>query len=101
MLATAAQRTTESPQRATYGCVRRCYDLACRTYYQARRRTGDRHVDAQRNLFNKLVGKLYHCLQTNRRYDSATAFPHHYLPDGRLTIKLVRCLHQSQAVQPL
>jgi len=56
------------------------HDLACRSYYQARRRTGDRHVGAQRNLFNKLLGKLYHCLQTNQRYDSATAFPNHHLP---------------------
>jgi len=56
------------------------HDLACRSYYQARRRSGDRHVSAQRNLFNKLLGKLYHCLQTQQRYDSATAFPHHQLP---------------------
>ena len=56
------------------------HDLACRSYYQARRRAGDRHAGAQRNLFNKLLGKLYHCLQTNQRYDSATAFPHHHVP---------------------
>jgi len=55
------------------------HDLACRRYYQARRQSGDRHVGAQRNLFNKLLGKLYHCLQTHQLYDSATAFPHHQL----------------------
>jgi transposase len=33
------------------------HDLVCRAYYQARRRMGDRHVGAQRNLFNKLLGK--------------------------------------------
>jgi hypothetical protein len=49
-------------------------------YYQTRRRGGDRHVGAQRNLFNKLLGKLYHCLQTHQPYDSAIAFPHHHLP---------------------
>ena len=51
------------------------YDLVCRAYYQGRRRAGDRHVAAQRNLLNKLLGKLYHCLQTSRLYDSAAAFP--------------------------
>jgi ATP/maltotriose-dependent transcriptional regulator MalT len=52
-------------------------DLVCRSYYQARRRAGDRHVAAQRNLLNKLLGKLYHCLQTSQPYDSAAAFPNH------------------------
>jgi transposase len=55
------------------------HDLACRAYYQRRRRAGDRHVGAQRNLFNKLLGKLYHCLQTGDLYDSALAFPNHQL----------------------
>jgi transposase len=55
------------------------HDLACRAYYQSRRRAGDRHVGAQRNLFNKLLGKLYHCLQTGDLYDSAVAFPNHQL----------------------
>ena len=30
---------------------------------------------AQRNLFNRLLGCLYHCLQTGQRYDETTAFP--------------------------
>jgi transposase len=56
------------------------HDLACRSYYQGRRRAGDRHIGAQRNLLNKLLGKLYHCLQTGERYDSAAAFPNHQPP---------------------
>jgi transposase len=56
------------------------HDLVCRAYYQNRRRTGDRHVGAQRNLFNKLLGKLFHCLKTGEHYDSAIAFPNHQLP---------------------
>jgi len=47
-------------------------------YYKARRRSGDQPVDAQRNLFNKLLGKLFHCLQTGQHYDSTIAFPHHH-----------------------
>ena len=37
--------------------------------------TGDRHTAAQRNLFNRLLGCLHHCLQTGQRYNEATAFP--------------------------
>ncbi|MBV9170961.1 MAG: IS110 family transposase [Chloroflexi bacterium] len=67
---------------AGYAWVRAAllHDLACRTYYQRRRRNGDRHVGAQRNLFNKLLGKLYHCLQTGELYDAAAAFSDHPVP---------------------
>jgi hypothetical protein len=37
--------------------------------------TGDRHAAAQRNLFGRLLGCLYHCLTTGCEYDEATAFP--------------------------
>jgi hypothetical protein len=37
--------------------------------------TGDRHVAAQRHLFNKLIGQLYHCVQHRQTFDSAKAFP--------------------------
>jgi transposase len=56
------------------------HDPACRSYYQGRRRAGDGHIGAQRNLLNTLLGKLYHCLRTGQRYDSAAAFPTHQLP---------------------
>ncbi|MEU6864242.1 hypothetical protein ABZ924_13350 [Streptomyces sp. NPDC046876] len=26
-------------------------------------------------LFNRMIGQLYHCLQQDRRYDEALAFP--------------------------
>jgi transposase len=42
-------------------------------YY--RREHGDRHAAALRNVFNRLIGCLYHCLQSGRVYDEATAFP--------------------------
>ena len=46
-----------------------------RDHYDRRRDAGDRHAAAQRNLFNRLLGCLHHCLQTGQRYDEATAFP--------------------------
>lgn len=46
-----------------------------RVHYDHRRETGDRHVAAQRNLFNRLLGCLHHCLQTGQKYREHTAFP--------------------------
>jgi transposase len=46
-----------------------------RAHYDRRRDRGDRHSAAQRNLFNRLLGCLHHCLTTGQHYDEATAFP--------------------------
>ncbi|MEU7037193.1 IS110 family transposase [Streptomyces sp. NPDC046237] len=47
-----------------------------KTHYRRRRNAhGDWHAAAQRNLFNRMIGQLYHCLQHGRRYDEAMAFP--------------------------
>jgi transposase len=46
-----------------------------RTHYDRRKTTGDQHTAAQRNLFNRLLGCLYHCLTTRQRYDETKAFP--------------------------
>ncbi|MGW2964109.1 IS110 family transposase [Streptomyces sp. NPDC001220] len=45
-----------------------------RTHYDRRRDTGERHTAALRNLFNKLLGCLYHCLQARTLYDPERAF---------------------------
>lgn len=45
-----------------------------RAHYDRRRQAGDRHVAAQRNLFNRLLGCLHHCLTTGQTYDPAKAF---------------------------
>jgi hypothetical protein len=45
------------------------------TIYYRRSEHGDRHAAALRNVFNRLIGCLYHCLQTGRAYDETTAFP--------------------------
>jgi hypothetical protein len=49
-----------------------------RAHYDRRNTAGDRHVAAQRNLFNRLLGCLHHCLQTRQTYNEATAFPHDF-----------------------
>lgn len=46
-----------------------------RRHYDARRAAGDWNHQAQRHLFNKFLGQLHHCLQTNRHYDEHLAFP--------------------------
>ncbi|MFD9115248.1 IS110 family transposase, partial [Streptomyces bottropensis] len=44
-------------------------------HYRRRRETGDWHAAAQRNLFNRMLGQLYHCLQHHELFDEQTAFP--------------------------
>jgi len=51
------------------------HDPACRAHYQRRRAGGERHTAALRNTFNKLIGKLHHCMTTGQSYDSSIAFP--------------------------
>ncbi len=46
-----------------------------RAHYDRRRHAGDRHASAQRNLFNRLLGCLHHCLATGQYYNEHTAFP--------------------------
>jgi len=44
-------------------------------HYDRRRAAGDRHAAAMRNMFNRLLGCLHHCLQTGQTFDPAKAFP--------------------------
>ncbi|WP_443111388.1 transposase [Amycolatopsis sp. A1MSW2902] len=46
-----------------------------RQHYDRRRTAGERHTAALRNLFNKLLGCLFHCLQHHTAYDPGRAFP--------------------------
>lgn len=45
-----------------------------RAHYDRRRQAGDRHAAAQRNLFNRLLGCLHHCLASGKHYSEHTAF---------------------------
>jgi transposase len=46
-----------------------------RAHYDRRRADRDRHTAAQRNLFNRMLGCLHHCLTKRTVYDEGTAFP--------------------------
>ena len=46
-----------------------------RAHYDRRRQAGDHHAAAQRNLFNRLIGCLHHCLATGQPYEETIAFP--------------------------
>jgi transposase len=45
-----------------------------RAHYLARRDHGDRHAAALRHLYNRMLGQLYHCLQTGQSYDPIKAY---------------------------
>ncbi|WP_239081804.1 hypothetical protein [Streptomyces sp. SID9727] len=47
-----------------------------REHYDGRGASGERHTAALRNLFNKLLGCLYHCLKTRTLYDPERDFAH-------------------------
>ncbi|MER5741591.1 transposase [Streptomyces sp. NPDC002262] len=44
-------------------------------HYRRRRDQGDWHAAAQRNLFNRMIGQLYHCLQKRELFDEESVFP--------------------------
>jgi transposase len=46
-----------------------------RAHYDRRRAAGDRHNAALRNLFNRFLGQLHHCLQQRQKYCENRAFP--------------------------
>ncbi|WP_436845587.1 IS110 family transposase [Streptomyces shenzhenensis] len=47
-----------------------------KAHYRRRRdEHGDWHAAAQRNLFNRMIGQLYYCLQHRKLFDENTAFP--------------------------
>jgi transposase len=46
-----------------------------RAHYDRRRRAGDSYSAAARNLTNRGLGMLHHCLQTGQPYNEAKAFP--------------------------
>ncbi|MFE5586277.1 IS110 family transposase [Kitasatospora sp. NPDC056531] len=47
-----------------------------KAHYKRRRdEHSDWHAAAQRNLFNRMLGQLYHCLKNRRMFDEQAAFP--------------------------
>ncbi len=45
-----------------------------RSHYDRRRAAGDGHPAALRNLFNRFLSQLHHCLATGQKYDPEKAF---------------------------
>ncbi|WP_406347034.1 IS110 family transposase [Streptomyces sp. NBC_00648] len=45
------------------------------THYRRRREHGDWHAQAQRHLFNRMLGQLHHCLKAGELFDEHQAFP--------------------------
>jgi transposase len=55
-----------------------------RAHYDRRRRRGDSHTAASRNLANRYIGMLHHCLQTRQTYDPDKAFAHTPAPANNI-----------------
>ncbi len=51
------------------------HSAGARAHYDRRREAGDRHTAAQRNLFNRMIGCLHHCLAHGVPFNEAVAFP--------------------------
>jgi transposase len=61
-------------------------DPGARAHYDRRRAAGDAHNAALRNLFNRMLGQLHHCLTTGTRYDPERAWqPSHTTPTTNST----------------
>lgn len=50
------------------------------THYNRRRGAGNRYHAALRRLFNRMLGRLHHCLTTRQKYDEAIDFALTVLP---------------------
>lgn len=48
--------------------------LGAHSHSNRRREAGDRDHAALRNLFNRLIGQLHHCLTTRQKFDEGLAF---------------------------
>jgi hypothetical protein len=55
-----------------FGAATHCQSAG--EHYRRRRELGDRHAAAQRNLFNRLLGQLYYCLQVGQMFNETKAF---------------------------
>jgi transposase len=72
------QRRIKNQRLAAAGYVWAFGALPCpqiKLHYARRREAGDKHAAALRNLFNRFLGCLYHCLHTGQSFDIDKAFP--------------------------
>jgi hypothetical protein len=69
-------------------------------HFTARRERGDSYSAAARNLTNRGMGMLHHCLQTRQHYDESRAFPNrpaHPVTSGKPS---AHDAHQETEAQP-
>ena len=69
-------------------------------HFTARRERGDSYSAAARNLTNRGMGMLHHCLQTRQHYDESRAFPNrpaHPVTSGKPS---AHDAHQQTQAQP-
>ncbi|MER7470728.1 transposase [Micromonospora sp. NPDC000018] len=69
------QEPTPRRHRLRVGFATLITSPGCRAHYDRRPTAGDRHASAQRDLVNRLVGLLHHCLANRTPYDENRAFP--------------------------
>lgn len=72
-------RRVKNQRLASVGCMwafsAMAHSIGARAHYDRRRAAGDRHTAAQRNLFNRMIGCLHHCLTHRVPFNEAVAFP--------------------------
>jgi transposase len=71
-------RKIKNQRLAASGCSWALAALAstgARAHYNRRWTAGDHHNAALRNLFNRMLGQLHHCLRTGQTYQEHRAFP--------------------------
>jgi transposase len=66
------QRLASAGHHWAFSCL--LADPQARAHYDRRRAAGDLHNAALRNLFNRLLGQLHHCLTTGATYDAERAW---------------------------
>ncbi|MBS9376471.1 IS110 family transposase [Rhodococcus sp. B50] len=62
------------------------HSTEARAHYDRRRNKGDTHTAASRNLANRFLGMLHHCLDTRQLYDATAAFAHPHQELGTTTV---------------
>ena len=66
-------RLTHAGYLWAFAAIKACQGAGA--HYRRRREHGDWHAQAQRHLFNRMLGQLYHCLQTRSLFEEHLAFP--------------------------
>jgi hypothetical protein len=73
---------------------------AAHAHFTARRQRGDSYSAAARNLTNRGIGMLHHCLQTRQHYNESRAFPGHLAQRVTSDRPLAGQAHQETEAHP-